>query len=161
MGSHSTHKLEASGWNGFPIHSFYTLSSLVYLISKTFLLSIKIQEFDYEGSIYNHDNSKAGKIYYWYLTIFRQPSSVPLFGLKKRERGIWQCHYWEHTILNEWDWLQHIKYIDNNPVKHGYVNHPEEWLYLLIIVIKNVDIIVGVIKENPIRINLSILVSMN
>jgi putative transposase len=49
--------------------------------------------------------------------------------LKKRERGIWQRRYWEHTISNERDWLQHIEYIHNNPVKHGYVNHPEEWLY--------------------------------
>jgi putative transposase len=39
----------------------------------------------------------------------------------KRERGIWQRRYWEHTIRNEEDLARHIDYVHINPVKHGLV----------------------------------------
>ena len=48
---------------------------------------------------------------------------------KKRERGIWQRRYWEHLIRDERDFNQHIDYIHNNPVKHGYVQTAIEWQY--------------------------------
>jgi len=45
----------------------------------------------------------------------------------KRERGIWQRRYWEHTIRNESDYRQHIDYIHWNPVKHGWVERVRDW----------------------------------
>jgi putative transposase len=45
------------------------------------------------------------------------------------ERGIWQRRYWEHTIRDERDFAAHMDYVHFNPVKHGYVEHPAEWLY--------------------------------
>ena len=39
----------------------------------------------------------------------------------KREKGIWQRRYWEHTIRDDADLERHIDYIHFNPVKHGYV----------------------------------------
>lgn len=42
-------------------------------------------------------------------------------------RGIWQPRYWEHRIRDEKDYLQHRDYIHLNPVRHGYVERPEEW----------------------------------
>jgi putative transposase len=47
----------------------------------------------------------------------------------KRERGIWQRRYWEHTIRNEADFTRHLDYIHFNPVKHGYVPRVRDWLY--------------------------------
>src|SRR5258708_27668481 len=41
--------------------------------------------------------------------------------LRKRERGIWQRRYWEHTIRDEGDFARHVDYIHFNPVKHGHV----------------------------------------
>ncbi len=40
---------------------------------------------------------------------------------RRSERGIWQRRYWEHTIVTERDYAQHIDYIHVNPLKHGYV----------------------------------------
>ncbi len=40
---------------------------------------------------------------------------------RKKERGIWQCRYWEHLIKDEKDVQNHVDYIHYNPVKHGYV----------------------------------------
>lgn len=45
----------------------------------------------------------------------------------RRERGIWQRRYWEHTIRDERDLANHIDYIHINPVKHGYVTHAADW----------------------------------
>ena len=39
----------------------------------------------------------------------------------KRERGIWQRRYWEHTIRDQNDFARHIDYIHINPLKHGLV----------------------------------------
>ncbi|AAZ18114.1 conserved hypothetical protein [Psychrobacter arcticus 273-4] len=47
----------------------------------------------------------------------------------KRERGIWQRRFWEHRIRDDADYRQHMDYIHNNPVKHGYVTNPQDWQY--------------------------------
>lgn len=49
--------------------------------------------------------------------------------INKRERGIWQRRYWEHTIKDERDFSNHVDYIHINPVKHGYVNKATDWPY--------------------------------
>jgi putative transposase len=41
--------------------------------------------------------------------------------ISKRERGIWQRRFWEHTIRDDEDLARHINYIHFNPVKHGLV----------------------------------------
>lgn len=48
---------------------------------------------------------------------------------QKGERGIWQRRFWEHVIRDERDYLSHIEYIHNNPVKHGYVSNAKDWPY--------------------------------
>jgi len=45
----------------------------------------------------------------------------------RRERGIWQRRYWEHTIRDDDDFACHVDYIHFNPVKHGYVEHVADW----------------------------------
>lgn len=49
--------------------------------------------------------------------------------IKKGERGIWQRRYWEHMIRDEDDYARHVDYIHFNPVKHGYVNQPVDWVF--------------------------------
>nr|WP_256216371.1 transposase [Nitrosomonas ureae] len=49
--------------------------------------------------------------------------------ISKGERGIWQRRYWEHLILDENDFEQHVDYIHYNPVKHGYIHRASEWPY--------------------------------
>ena len=48
---------------------------------------------------------------------------------KRAERGIWQRRYWEHTLSNEQDYVNHINYIHVNPLKHGYVKRVRDWEY--------------------------------
>jgi putative transposase len=46
---------------------------------------------------------------------------------RKRERGIWQRRYWEHTIRDEDDFARHVDYIHLNPAKHGHVRRVRDW----------------------------------
>ena len=47
--------------------------------------------------------------------------------IAKRETGIWQRRFWEHTIRDETEFAQHVDYIHYNPVKHGLVGCPKDW----------------------------------
>lgn len=49
--------------------------------------------------------------------------------INKREKGIFQRRYFEHTIINENDLTNQINYIHYNPVKHGIVNSVRDWKY--------------------------------
>jgi putative transposase len=57
------------------------------------------------------------------------PRTEPLSATRRRrsERGIWQRRYWEHTIVTELDYRQHIDYIHVNPLKHGLVERVQDW----------------------------------
>ncbi|MCQ8130831.1 REP-associated tyrosine transposase [Methylomonas rivi] len=48
---------------------------------------------------------------------------------KRRERGVWQRRYWEHTVIDELDYVRHIDYVHVNPLKHGYVERVRDWPY--------------------------------
>ncbi|HEY2615767.1 MAG TPA: hypothetical protein VGI78_00365 [Acetobacteraceae bacterium] len=48
---------------------------------------------------------------------------------RKRERGIWQRRYWEHTLGDEVDFSRHFDYIHFNPVRHDYVVGVRDWPY--------------------------------
>ena len=47
----------------------------------------------------------------------------------KREKGIFQRRYWEHTIKDEEELNNQINYIHYNPVKHELVNNVKDWQY--------------------------------
>jgi putative transposase len=49
--------------------------------------------------------------------------------IAKRERGLWQRRYWEHTIRDDADLERHVDYIHFNPVKHGYVSQVRDWQF--------------------------------
>ena len=49
--------------------------------------------------------------------------------INKKERGIWQRRYWEHTIRDEQDLEKHMDYIHYNPVKQKYVSRTSDWPY--------------------------------
>jgi len=42
---------------------------------------------------------------------------------------LWQARFWDHIIRDERNLEKHFDYIHWNPVKHGYVKHPEDWPY--------------------------------
>jgi putative transposase len=45
-----------------------------------------------------------------------------------RGRTVWYS-YWDICIRGERDFWTRFNYIHYNPVKHGYVQRPEDWLY--------------------------------
>ncbi|UWQ96484.1 transposase [Rhodobacteraceae bacterium M385] len=46
----------------------------------------------------------------------------------KREAAVWQRRFWEHHCRNEADLQRHIRYCWLNPVKHGFVEKPTDWV---------------------------------
>ena len=59
------------------------------------------------------------------------PKTEYLSSVRKMagERGIWQRHFWEHSIRDETDLERHVDYVHINPVKHGHVAKAVEWPY--------------------------------
>ncbi|MGL5012592.1 MAG: REP-associated tyrosine transposase [Paracoccaceae bacterium] len=47
----------------------------------------------------------------------------------KRERGLWQRRFWEHVVRDEDSLGSAITYCWNNPVKHGLVSDPADWVF--------------------------------
>ena len=51
----------------------------------------------------------------------------PGLRVAKGEVGIWQRRFWEHHIRDQADFDAHLRYCWLNPVKHGFVERPEDW----------------------------------
>ena len=49
--------------------------------------------------------------------------------MKEGYRPVWQKKYYEHTIRDEKDFQEKVKYMYDNPVKHGWVEKEEDWEY--------------------------------
>ena len=47
----------------------------------------------------------------------------------KREKGLFQRRFYEHTITTQEELNNHIDYIHYNPVKHGYTASVKDWEY--------------------------------
>ena len=65
-----------------------------------------------------------GKEVGWNPTLRRSTSKIA-----KGDAGIWQRRFWEHHIRDEADYRAHVEYCWMNPVKHGFVEAPEDWPY--------------------------------
>ena len=77
----------------------------------------------------NKDYSEIIRLIKYYfslhININTQPSNSKI---RKREKGIWQRRFWEHTIRDEKDLYKHIDYIHYNSYKH-YKIAPKDWEY--------------------------------
>jgi putative transposase len=47
--------------------------------------------------------------------------------MKRGERGVWQRRFREHAVRDEDDFIAHVNYIHQNPVKHGLVDNAIDW----------------------------------
>ncbi|MFA5069821.1 MAG: hypothetical protein WC528_00915 [Patescibacteria group bacterium] len=47
----------------------------------------------------------------------------------KNVNQIWQTSFYDHIIRNQTDFNNHVNYIHYNPVKHGYAQKIEDWLW--------------------------------
>jgi len=48
---------------------------------------------------------------------------------RDRRRGVWQPKFYEHTIDSDDEFIEHVEYVHYNPIKHGYVTRPIDWLH--------------------------------
>lgn len=55
------------------------------------------------------------------------PYELSKSKIDKKEKGIWQRRYYEHTIKDEKDLYNHLDYIHFNPIKHGLVKNAADW----------------------------------
>jgi putative transposase len=53
--------------------------------------------------------------------------AISLARAERRDHGVWQPRFWEHTIADEQDFDRHFDYLHYNPVKHGLVRSTSEW----------------------------------
>ena len=72
--------------------------------------------------------------YYFSIHIGGHANALPTLQLsdskiKKREKGVWQRRYWEHTIRDENDFYRHLDYIHYNPIKHGFTQKAIDYPY--------------------------------
>jgi putative transposase len=58
---------------------------------------------------------------------FRRTPSIT--RQRKREQAVWQRRFWEHQLRDEDDFVRHCDYIHYNPVSHGLVKAPRDWIY--------------------------------
>jgi len=77
----------------------------------------------------NNDYSEVIRLIKYYFSIHINKQLKPSESkIKKREKGIWQRRYWEHTIRDEEDLNKHLDYIHFNSYKH-YKVIPKNWRY--------------------------------
>ncbi len=74
------------------------------------------------SSIKRYFSRECNPVYYEHL---HQSSSRYRRGLKP----IWQKRFYEHIIRDEKDYMEKLRYMYENPVKHGYVDDPKRWCY--------------------------------
>jgi len=56
-------------------------------------------------------------------------NDISVSRIKRKEKGVWQRRFYEHTIRNEEELYGYLDYIHYNPVKHGYVKNVRDWEY--------------------------------
>jgi putative transposase len=61
--------------------------------------------------------------------LFPQQEFISDSRQRRHEGGIWQRRFWEHEIRDETDFARHMDYLHYNPVKHGLVEHVNDWPY--------------------------------
>jgi putative transposase len=65
----------------------------------------------------------------WRLVKHHVASGMDAGKNTRSEKQVWQRRFWEHLLRDDDDWYRHMDYIHYNPVKHGYVEKPGDWLY--------------------------------
>ncbi len=65
----------------------------------------------------------------WRLIKHYTATSIDTATNERGEKQVWQRRFWEHAVRDEEDWRSHVDYVHYNPVKHGLVGDPVDWMY--------------------------------
>ena len=98
----------------------YTIFAIVILPNHIHMIikPKKIEDYPKIVSIVKH---------YFSRRVPKNIENISESKILKREKGVWQRRYWEHTIRDESDLYKRVDYIHYNPVKHNYVNSVKDW----------------------------------
>ena len=107
------------------VHAYILLENHIHLVLSSSHLSKQINRFkSYTArqalDYYQQSNNRF---------ILNQLNFSVTPGPHRQEYKFWQEGYHPQEIQDEDMLLQKIEYIHNNPVKRGYVELPEHWLY--------------------------------
>lgn len=58
-----------------------------------------------------------------------KPTLRSMSKRRKQDGKVWQRRFWEHCIRDDADYRAHVAYCWLDPVKHGYVERPVDWLH--------------------------------
>jgi len=72
---------------------------------------------------------------------------------RKGYSPVWQKRYYEHTIRNEKDMFEKVQYMYHNPVKHGYVDEPDQWEYSSFNYVSQKNVAIKGGKSHPTRVD--------
>lgn len=64
-----------------------------------------------------------------FLNRFKSYSAHKINNLLKKDGPFWKEGTYDHIIRDMNDFQRHYDYIHFNPVKHGYVERPEDYKY--------------------------------
>jgi len=104
----------------------YDINAIVVLPEHIHMIITPQNATDYPKiirAIKYHFSKHCDKKYYAHLM---QSSSRN----KRGSKPIWQKRFYEHTIRNEKEYHAYVQYIRYNPVKHKYVEQPNDWKYV-------------------------------
>ena len=104
----------------------FTIDAIVLLPDHWhILLTLPPGDVDYPGRI----GSIKAQFTRAYLAAGNPEQPRSSSRLRWRRRGIWQRHFWEHTIRDATDFERHFDYIAYNPVKHRVAQCPHAWAF--------------------------------
>jgi len=83
-----------------------------------------------EPELKNYSNiiSSIKKVFSHNINKIYKNNELSESRIKRKETGIWQRRFYEHTIRDEKDFCRHLDYIHYNPYKH-YKIAPAKWEY--------------------------------
>lgn len=58
---------------------------------------------------------------------FSSFTSNKINKILKRSGHLWQDGFYDHAIRNDAAYIRHIKYIEENPIKAGFVKKSKDW----------------------------------
>lgn len=72
---------------------------------------------------------EADKDYSRRWSFIKRKFTQSLRSIQNVTPPFWQKRFWAQAILDDHDFEDHMNYIHYNPVRHGYVKSPNEWVW--------------------------------
>lgn len=99
------------------IHQFNLHSYVILPDHFHWIMELPENEVDFPSVMHSVKNN--------FTRLLKQQMGIP----NSISDPVWHKRFWDHIIRNEKDFQQIFDYIHWNPIKHGYVEKPEDWAH--------------------------------